>query len=111
MSYAPYKNNLLPFDLAFDAATNHEDSFIDGLRATVNAKIINLHLLAFQVHDSHTGLLYCNTVSKDFTAICGEMWKTKMVSVATDGAKNMTRRLQGSVTYFEQACLSGFNRT
>lgn len=66
--------NLWAFSAAILVATTYGDSFIDvHLLATVNAKQINLNLLAFQVHDSHTVLLFFNTVSEVLTAICGEM--------------------------------------
>lgn len=70
----------------------------------------NFHSLSIPVEGSHTGELHFEVVQELHKAAGGEMWRFKLLSVATDVACNMTGRLQGAVTRFENATLPGFYR-
>lgn len=99
------------FSIAFDAATNREDSYLDiRLRVCERDGLANVHLLTITLHESHTGLLMFDMISQLLEAVLGSCWRNKLLSVATDGARNMTGRVQGAVTRFQQVCLPGFIR-
>lgn len=99
------------YSIAFDAGTNREDSYLDvRLRLCLGAKLSNVHLLAIPMHASHTGELMFNLICQILKALLGPVWDKKLLSVATDGAKNMTGRVQGAVTRFGNVCLPGFFR-
>lgn len=66
--------------------------------------IENMHALAIPVNDKHSGEFMFETVQTLLFGLFGEEWKTKMISVASDGARNVTGRYQGAVTRFEIVC-------
>lgn len=91
------------FSLALDGASHRGKSYIDfRIRTFVKGSLRNLHLLAVPFIGSHTGQnmyeLLCNVLD----AIAGTAWKTKLISVATDGAANMVGRARGVVSILER---------
>lgn len=99
------------FSIAFDGASNRGDNYIDvRIILTVKGKIVNLHGLAITIHGSHTGEHIHFTVKEFLQGLLGDMWKDKMISSATDGARNMTGKVAGAVTRFEREGYPGFFR-
>lgn len=99
------------YSIAMDSATNRGDSFVDvRARIHVGTKIENIHLLAIPLTESHTGAVMFQVVQDLLCGVLGIHWWKKLLSVATDGAANMTGRYQGVVTRFEQLALPGFFR-
>lgn len=74
----------------------------------VGAGIENWHILAIPVNNSHTEIAMYSHVHEALHTLFGDLSSTKLISVATNGASNMTGRVQGAVTLFEKSTLSGF---
>jgi hypothetical protein len=102
---------VLGLSIAFDEATVQGQSFLDvRVRLCVKGFIENLHVLGIPLQDAHTGIVMANLIEHVMRALCGVSWKTKLVSIATNGARNMTGRIKGAITRFSQGTLRGFYR-
>jgi hypothetical protein len=55
----------------------------------VKGFIEDLHVLAMPLRNAHTGIVMANLIERVMRALCGVSWKTKLVGIATDGARNM----------------------
>lgn len=78
------------FSIAFDGATNREDSYLDvRLRAHIGNGIENCHILAIPMSESHTGLAMYDHIKDVLNSLMGELWTTKLLSVATNGASKI----------------------
>ena len=98
------------FSIAMDAGTKASVSYLDvRLRITIEGKLYNLHLVALPMTESHTGENTFLLIAKFLDALCNN-WKSKLISVSTDGASNMHGRFQGAVTRLDDVCLPGFYR-
>lgn len=62
--------------------------------------IENLHILFIPLKDAQTGEVIFNIFRSPLEGLFGEVWQTKLLSIATNGVKNMTGRIQGAVTCF-----------
>jgi hypothetical protein len=103
--------NCWSFSIAFDGATVQCRSLLDvRVRLLVGGRIENLHLLAIPLREAHTGINMAELVHSFMTVLCGESWKDKLVGICTDGARNMTGRVNGAVTHLAAGTLPGFFR-
>src|SRR5438552_10969647 len=66
-----------------------------------NSDIFNLHILAIPMFERHTADNMYNLISGVFDIIC-PTWRSKILSVGSDGALTMTGCIQGVVTQLEQ---------
>jgi hypothetical protein len=64
----------------------------------------NLHIVAFQMMEKHTGL-YTYQVTERVMSALDLDWKKKVVGVASDGAANMTGIDSGRQTRVQKACV------
>lgn len=78
-------------------------NYIDvRLRFAIRWKIENLHSIAIQINGSDTREHIHCTVSQFLDGLLGDMWKSKLISKVTDGARSMTDKVSGAVTSFER---------
>jgi hypothetical protein len=70
--------------------------------------IVQLSLIAIPLFDRHTG--HFQVLTKFLDALLADQWKHSCISVSSDGARNMTGRVQGLVSRLEQACTSDIIR-
>jgi hypothetical protein len=66
--------------------------------------------LAIPLRESHTGLGMAKLVHSFMKVLCGESWKSKLVGICTDGARNMTGRVSGAGTHLAAGTFPGFFR-
>jgi hypothetical protein len=99
------------YAIAFDGATVNSRSFLDvRVRFSANGNTENIHLLAIPLHGSHTSEAMANFVGNLLSVLCGAAWKNKLVIACTDGARNMTGKVNGVVIRLSVATLQGFFR-
>jgi hypothetical protein len=95
-------NTTWAFSLANDISTHYGQSYFDNrIRLHCNGIIYNIHALAIPIYESHTGLKMFQLVCEFFDIIC-PTWRTKLISMGSDGASSMTGKHQGVVTRIEQ---------
>jgi hypothetical protein len=80
------------------------------VRLCIRGDIKNFHLLSIPLRESHTCLQMAGVVDALMIELCGGEWKGKLVGIATDGARNKTRRHSGAVTRLASGTLPGFYR-
>eukprot|EP00126_Sphaerothecum_destruens_P012236 Sdes_comp20989_c0_seq2m19605 len=86
--------------MALDSATHDSSSYLDiRIRVFVKAlgNMVNLHLCALPMFQRHTGQSMFELLDTILTVIQPN-WKISLLSVASDGARNMTGRYAGVVT-------------
>lgn len=89
------------FSIAFDAAKNREDVYLDvRLQVAARKGVSIVHFAVIPLQNRCTGLLLFQVVSQILEAVFRTCWKEKLISVVTDGAKNMNGRVQGAVKGF-----------
>ena len=94
---------LWTFSIALDLSTHLGQSYIDiRLRVCWNGKLVNFHVVALPMFERHTGEAMFNILSKFLDNMC-PVWRSIIVGVTTDGARNMTGRAHGNL---QQASLS-----
>ena len=95
------------FSIAMDSATHQSTSYI-YLRVRVclpHCKSVeNFHLMALPMHDRHTGAVMYEMVVK-FLDIVDPDWLVQLLSISSDGARNMTGSRKGIVTRMCKAAL------
>lgn len=90
------------FSLAFDGSTHRGQSFFDiRCRVMSGGKLFNLHMVALPLFERHTAENLFNTIVKFLDALYAD-WRSKLLSVATDGENTMTGHRSGVVTRLEQ---------
>jgi hypothetical protein len=103
-------NSTWAFSLALDVASHQSRSYLDvRFRVFVQKtfwRVFNLHIAALPIHDRHTGEVMFSMISLLLDVLCPE-WKTKLLGVASDGARNMTGRNAGVVTRLGNALPEG----
>jgi len=98
------------FSLAMDMSTHMSTSYLDiRIRLFTCGTIHNFHLLAIPMCSSHTGKEIFLLAERALDVICPN-WRDLIVSVATDGERKMTGRVQGVATRFERVAKPGFFR-
>jgi hypothetical protein len=93
------------FSIAMDSATHQSTSYLDlHFRVYIPefSNIINLHGCALPMFDRHTGEVMFAMVSKFLNVLCPN-WNIRLLGVTSDGARNMTGRVAGVVTRFDNA--------
>jgi hypothetical protein len=97
------------FSLANDASTHYGKSYLDNrIRFHRNRVLYNIHMLAIPMYDRHTGENMFKLVSNVFDILC-PMWRTKLISMGSDGASSMTGEYSGVVTRVEQQVVYFFH--
>ena len=96
------------FSIAVNGSTHQGMSYLD-VRMCFNWKeeLLNFHLIAIMLYERNTGKNMFEVLKRFLDAIFLESWSKKYVAVSTDGAWNMTFRVQGLVTRIQDFCLPG----
>jgi hypothetical protein len=90
------------FSLANDSSTYYGKSYLDNrIRFHCDGVIHNVHFLAIPMFESHSGEYMFRLVKDVFDIIC-PTWRTKLISMSSDGASAMTGGYQGIVTRIEK---------
>ncbi len=98
------------FSLALDGATHQSTSYLDiRVRFWAGDNIHNFHLLALPMNERHTGQSMFDMIVKVLDVICPG-WRDSLIGVATDGARNMTGRHVGLLTFLDNATGPNFIR-
>jgi hypothetical protein len=86
------------FSLAGDTTIHQGVSFFDvRIRVCVRGVLHNVHLVCLPFYDRHTAKNMCLMVCKLLDNLCVS-WRSKLVSVSTDGENMMTGWIGGFVT-------------
>jgi hypothetical protein len=86
------------FSLAGDTTTHQGESFFDvRIRVCVRGVLHNVHLVCVPSYDRHTAKNICLMVCKLLDNLCVS-WRSKLISVSTDGENTMTGQIGGFVT-------------
>lgn len=106
--------NLMPqlwaFSIGTDASTCLGTSYLDlRVRFVWLGRLYNLHVIALPMSGSHTGIYQYQCVVNVLDVLCPN-WKTSLICATTDGARDMTGRIQGLVTRIGQVVSPGFLR-
>jgi hypothetical protein len=95
------------FSLALDSATHDSTSYLD-IRVRYfderSCSIVNLHACALPMFDRHTGRVMFDMVAKFLGFICPD-WRIRLLGATSDGARNMTGRVEGTLSYLESSLL------
>jgi hypothetical protein len=84
--------------LAGNESTHHGQSFFDlRLRDYYHRDLVNLHLVALPMFERHSVMNIFNLIAKFMDALYSK-WRSKLISVSTDGENTMTSRHAGVVT-------------
>ncbi|KAH9554008.1 hypothetical protein CY35_08G042000 [Sphagnum magellanicum] len=93
------------FSIALDFATHQTTSYLD-LRFCVfieeHSTIVNLHGCALPMFDRHTDEIMFDMVDKFLIMLCPD-WMIHLISLASDGARNMTNRIASIVIRLDAA--------
>ena len=90
------------FSLANDASTHYGKSYLDNrIRIYRGGILYNIHVLAIPMFEHHSGENMFKLVSKVFDVLC-PTWRTKLISMGSDGASAMTGEYSGVVTRIEK---------
>lgn len=94
------------FSIVFDATFNREDAYLDiRICSVFHGGVSNVHFIAVSLHDLHIELLIVEVVAQVLRAVFENYRKNKLVFIATDRASNVTAKVQGALTRFQQVCL------
>lgn len=86
------------FSVAFDAATIQTTSYFDvRIRFAKGPKLYCFHLFSLPLLGRHTGENMFDVFNKAMSAVCPS-WPKRLLSVCSDGARNMTGRVKGIST-------------
>jgi hypothetical protein len=99
--------NTWAFSLALGSATHESTSYLD-IRIRFfderSCSIVNLHACALPMFDRHTGRVMFDMVAKFLGVICPD-WTIRLLGATSDGARNMTGRVEGVLSYLESSLL------
>ena len=92
------------YSIALDVGHAQGTSYIDvRIRfCTSTRMLVNIHVISLPLHTKKTAETQFNTACKALDAI-DFSWRSRIVSIGTDGERTMTGRLSGVQTRFEQA--------
>ena len=97
------------FSVALDIST-HMITLYLNIRICMHLNrhgIVNVHFLALRLYESHTAAVIFDTVAKDIDVLC-LLWKDIIISVLIDGKREMTGRISGVATRFQNAANTDF---
>jgi hypothetical protein len=91
------------FSFAADGSTHRGQSFFDmRIRFCHQGNLVNIHLVAIPMFDRHSALNIFTLIRKFLDALYPS-WRSKLISVSSDGENTMTGRHSGLVTRLCQA--------
>ena len=92
------------YSIALDVGHAQGTSYMDvRIRFCTRAgMLVNVHAIALPLHTNKTAETLFNTASRALDEI-DSSWRSRIVSIGTDGERTMTGRLSGLQTRFEQA--------
>lgn len=91
------------YSIAFDSATNDGDAHMDlRLCLVFQGSVHQFHILFVSTRASHTGEAIFKMVIVILRVLVDDSWIVKLLSAATNGARNMVQRYQGAVARLEQ---------
>ena len=94
------------FSIAVDGGTKSSVPYLDiQARFCIGPRLFNVHVVALLMYESHSGENMATVIEKFYHALCPK-WKSKLISVSTDGASNMTGRHQSVVTRLDELCIN-----
>ncbi|KAI2502195.1 hypothetical protein MHU86_12247 [Fragilaria crotonensis] len=99
------------FSIALDGGNNSDTSYLDIRIRIVSANGILsiLHLLAIPMRERHTGEHMFNLTSTLLDNLVPD-WRSRIISVTTDGASSMTGQYRGVASRLSNVALPGFYR-
>jgi hypothetical protein len=79
------------------------------VRVYHDGELLNLHVLAVPLRERHTGEAMFNACCALLDPLCPS-WKSKLLSISTDGDRSMVGAVRGVSTRLELVALPGFIR-
>ena len=100
------------FSIVLDGGNNSNTSYLD-MRIRVfssgSGPLSNLHVVAIPMCDHHTGELMYDLAAKTLDNLVHD-WRSRIISITTDGASSMTGQFRGVASRFGNVALPGFYR-
>ena len=98
------------FSIVLDGGNKIDTLSLDViLRMCIQNKLHNLHVIAISMRELHTGENMFNLVSTTLDNLAPD-WRSRIISVTTDGASSITRHRQGIASCLQNVALPGFYR-
>ena len=92
------------FSLAADSSTHLGVPYLDQrVRVCIKGTVHNMHLALVPFFERHTSQNYVKLITTLLDTLCPP-WRTKLISISSDGENTMTGRLGGVVTLLERQC-------
>lgn len=89
------------FSLAGDGTTHYGVSYFDiRIRLCVRGVLFNVHLVCVPFFERHTAANICQMVCKLLDSLSAK-WRSKLISISTDGENTMTGWIGGFVTLMD----------
>ncbi len=92
------------FSLAADASSHMGVSLLDQrIRICVEGVFYNLHMVLVPFFERHLAINYVKLIKTMLDTLCPN-WRSKLISISSDGENMMTGRHGGVVTLLEKEC-------
>jgi hypothetical protein len=104
MSTIMNQKHVWEFSLAADASSHMGVSLLDQrIRICVEGVLYNLHMVLVPFFERHLAVNYVELIKTMFDTLCPN-WRSKLISISSDGENTMTGRHGGVVTLLEKEC-------
>ncbi len=92
------------FSLVVDASSHMGVSLLDQrIRICVEGVLYNLHMVLVPFFEQHLAVNYVKLIKTMFDTLYPD-WRSKLISISSDGENMMTGRHRGVVTLLEKEC-------
>jgi len=104
MSTIMNQKHVWAFSLAADASSHMGVSLLDQrIRICVEGVFYNLHMVLVPFFERHLAINYVKLIKTMLDTLCPN-WRSKLISISSDGENTMTGRHGGVVTLLEKEC-------
>ncbi len=104
MSTIMNQKHVWAFSLAVDANSHMGVSLFDQrIWICVEGVLYNLHMVLVPFFERHLAVNYVKLIKTMFDTLCPD-WRSKLISINSDGEKTMTGRHGGIVTLLVKEC-------
>jgi hypothetical protein len=104
MSTIMNQKHVWVFSLAADASSHMGVSLLDQrIRICVEGVFYNLHMVLVPFFERHLAINYVKLIKTMLDTLCPN-WRSKLISISSDGENMMTGRHGGVVTLLEKEC-------
>jgi len=104
MSTIMNQKHVWAFSLVADASSHMGVFLLDQrIRICVEGVLYNLHMVLVPFFERHLAVNYVKLIKTMFNTLCRD-WRSKLISISSDGENTMIGRHGGVVTLLEKEC-------